>query len=102
MNRKLTLSSLFDGSGGFPDKRCDSLETEYPTDEEIQKWKEIFDNYNKAMGKSTNPKTDKQIIKWLKNPHSDSAEYKMWRNGVALPCVCFVLSGIVYYSQLTT
>lgn len=87
---------------GFPDWWCDSLETEEPTDEEIQKWKEIFDNYNKAIGKSTKPKTDKQIVKWLKNPHSDSAEYKMWGNGVALPCVCFVLSGIVYYSQLTT
>ena len=87
---------------GFPDWWCDSLETEKPTDEEIKKWKEIFDNYNKAIGKSTKSKTDKQIIKWLKNPHSDSAEYKMWGNGVALPCVCFVLSGIVYYSQLTT
>lgn len=87
---------------GFPDWWCDSLESEDPTAEEIQKWKEIFDNYNKAIGKGTKPKTDKQIVKWLKNPHSDSAEYKMWGNGVALPCVCFVLSGIVYYSQLTT
>ena len=39
-------------------------------------------------------KTDKQIIKWLKSPHSDSAEYKMWGNGVALPCVKFVLGRI--------
>ena len=31
---------------------------------------------------------------------SDSAIYKMWGNGVALPCVCFVLAGIVYYNQL--
>lgn len=30
----------------------------------------------------------------MKNPHSDSAEYKLWGNGVALPCVYFVLSGI--------
>ena len=43
-------------------------------------------------------KTKKQIVKWLKNPHSDSAEYKMWGNGVALPNVVFVLSGIVYYA----
>ena len=27
------------------------------------------------------------------------AEYKMWGNGVALPCVVFVLSGIVYCTQ---
>ena len=30
---------------------------------------------------------------------SDSARYKMWGNGVALPCVFFVLAGIVYYTQ---
>ena len=34
--------------------------------------------------------------------YSDSAEYKMWGNGVALPNVVFVLSGIVYYSQFPT
>ena len=26
-------------------------------------------------------------------------EYKMWGNGVALPCVWFVLCGIVWYAQ---
>ena len=30
---------------------------------------------------------------------SDAAEYKLWGNGVALPCVFFVLAGIVYYTQ---
>ncbi len=39
----------------------------------------------------TKPKTLKQIKKWLKNPHSDSAEYKMWGNGVT-PCPMYVLS----------
>jgi len=48
---------------------------------------------------SKKPKNRKQIIKWLQNPHSDAAEYKMWGNGVALPCVCFVLSGIVLSTQ---
>ena len=52
-----------------------------------------------TLRKSSRPKSRNQIIKWLKNPHSDSAEYKMWGNGVALPNVYFVLSGIVYYSQ---
>lgn len=80
---------------GFPDSWCADLETENPTDEEITKWQKIFDDYNKTVGKTTKPKTEKQIRKWLKNPHSDSAEYKMWGNGVALPCVYFVLSNIV-------
>ena len=48
------------------------------------------------------PKSRNQIIKWLKNPHSDSAEYKMWGNGVALPCVFFVLSGIVWAKKEET
>lgn len=86
---------------GFPDSWCADLKTENPTDEEIKKWQKIFDDYNKAVGKSTKSKTENQIRKWLKNPHSDSAEYKMWGNGVALPCVYFVLSNIVYCSQLT-
>ena len=48
------------------------------------------------------PKWDKQIRKFLKDPHSDSAEYKMWGNGVALPCVYFVLSGIAWAAQFST
>ena len=39
-------------------------------------------------------KTDKQIVKWLSSDTGDSARYKMWGNGVALPNVIFVLSGI--------
>lgn len=67
---------------------------------DLQIWYDIFETYRSATGKYTKPKTLKQIRKWLKNPHSDSAEYKMWGNGVALPNVCFVLSGIVWYTQL--
>ena len=86
---------------GFPDWWCDDLGTENPTQEEIAWWRELFSTHAKAMGKDIKPKSDSQIIKWLKNPHSDSAEYKMWGNGVALPNVIFVLSGIAFYAQLT-
>ncbi|MBR2734585.1 MAG: DNA (cytosine-5-)-methyltransferase, partial [Clostridia bacterium] len=81
---------------GFPSWWCKSLETENPGEDEISFWKHVFDTYSKITGKSKS-KTEKQIIKWLKNPHSDTAEYKLWGNGVALPCVYFVLSGIVYF-----
>ena len=87
---------------GFPDWWCDDLGTEEPTNEEIAYWKDVFKTHAEALGKNVKPKTDSQIKKWLKNPHSDSAEYKMWGNGVALPNVVFVLSGIVYYSQFPT
>ena len=84
---------------GFPDWWCIGLGTEEPTEDDLAFWREVFETHRKIAGTSTKPKTDKQIIKWLKDPHSDSAEYKMWGNGVALPNVYFVLSGIVYYAQ---
>lgn len=86
---------------GFPDDWCDDLGTENPTEDEISFWTEVWETHRKIMGKSSKPKTRKQIIKWLNNPHSDSAEYKMWGNGVALPCVCFVLTGIVLSARNT-
>lgn len=85
---------------GFPDWWCSDLGIENPTMKDLQIWYDIFETYRKATGSYSKPKTLKQITKWLKNPHSDSAEYKMWGNGVALPNVCFVLSGIVWYTQL--
>ena len=84
---------------GFPDWWCDNLAIENPADEDISIWREIFQTHADAIGKKTKLKTDNQIRKWLQSPHSDSAEYKMWGNGVALPNVVFVLSGIAYYAQ---
>lgn len=86
---------------GFPDWWCDDLGIPDPTDEDIAKWREVFETHVKAIGKTTKPKSDAQIRKWLQNPQSDSAEYKMWGNGVALPNVFFVLAGIKYYSDLS-
>ena len=84
---------------GFPDWWCSGLGTEEPDETELSFWRDVFETHRRVAGTSSKPKSDKQIIKWLKDPHSDSAEYKMWGNGVALPNVYFVLSGIVYYAQ---
>ena len=84
---------------GFPDWWCSNLETTEPSMDDIRYWYDVFETHRKIMGTSSKPKTLKQIAKWLKSPHSDSSEYKMWGNGVALPCVFFVLSGIVWYTQ---
>jgi DNA (cytosine-5)-methyltransferase 1 len=86
---------------GFPDWWCSNLSTENPTMDDLRTWYGIFETHRKVTGGSSKPKNLKQISKWLKDPHSDSAEYKMWGNGVALPCVCFVLSGIVFFIQDT-
>ena len=83
---------------GFPSWWCKNLETENPSKDEITFWKQVFDTHSKIMGKSKS-KNENQIIKWLKSPHSDTAEYKLLGNGVALPCVYFVLSGIAYFGN---
>ena len=86
---------------GFPDWWCSGLEDRYPAIQDIRFWQEVWDTYARVIG-GCKPKTEKQVRKWLEHPHSDSAEYKLWGNGVALPCVFFVLSGIVYYTQIDT
>ena len=82
---------------GFPDTWCENLETENPTEEEIEFWKEVFETYRKVETKKGKARSERQIRKWLANPHTDSAEYKMWGNGVALPNVCYVLAGIAHF-----
>ena len=84
---------------GFPDWWCADLGVENPSAADIQFWTEVFETHRKIVGTSSKPKTEKQIVKWLRQPHSDAAEYKMWGNGVALPCVFYVLAGIVLYTQ---
>ena len=84
---------------GFPDWWCDCLGTEEPTEADIAFWTEVWETHRRIVSPNTKPKSRNQIIKWLRDPHSDAAEYKMWGNGVALPCVCFVLAGIVYCTQ---
>lgn len=86
---------------GFPDRWCTGLETSEPTREDIAFWTEVWETHRRAVNSSVKPKTERQIVKWLKAPYSDAAEYKMWGNGVALPCVWFVLSGIVFSTQLS-
>lgn len=82
---------------GFPDDWCGNLESD-PTDEEIDQWSEIFETNRKLTGGKVK-KSRKQIANWLRSPHSDSAEYKMWGNGVALPCVDYVMAGIKYWAD---
>ena len=83
---------------GFPDNWCADLGTEKPSDKEMYFWHKVFKTYSEVTG--CKMKSDKQVAKWLKNPYSDSAEYKMWGNGVALPCVWFVLCGIVWAEKI--
>ena len=84
---------------GMPIWWCDDIGIKNPTEEQVTWWQNVFETYNKAVGKTCKPKSHKQIEKWLKNPYSDSAAYKMWGNGIAACNAWFVLAGIAYYAQ---
>lgn len=79
---------------GFPDWWTDDLKTDNPSDEELQFWRKVFETYRTTVTKSKKQKSDNQILKWLKNPYSDTALYKMWGNGIALPNAYYVMYGI--------
>lgn len=74
---------------GFPDDWCEGLAIVEPNADELLFWREVLGS----------KKSGKQLQKWLASPLTDTAQYKMWGNGVALPCVMFVLSGINYIAK---
>ncbi|MGN0753398.1 MAG: DNA cytosine methyltransferase [Aristaeellaceae bacterium] len=80
---------------GYPDGWCAGLDSEAPSEAEVSRWREIFAVWDGIQGKAR-PRTDNQIIKWLRHPNTDAAEYKAYGNSVAVPCVFFVLAGIVW------
>lgn len=84
---------------GYPDGWCENLASTAPSNRETDRWEAIFEEYRMATGSSKKPKTRQQIIKWLQDPHTDSAEYKAYGNSVAVPCVFFVLAGIVWAAE---
>jgi DNA (cytosine-5)-methyltransferase 1 len=84
---------------GFPDWWCSDLAIPEPSDEEIAFWTEVWETWRQVTNPNGKPKTEKQIRKWLADPYTDSAEYKLWGNGIALPCAHFVLSGIAWAAE---
>ena len=84
---------------GFPDGWTDNLAIAEPTEDDILYWRMIFKEHAEALGEKKKEKTDNQIRKWLQNPESDSAKYKMWGNGIALPCATFVMKRVAQKLQ---
>jgi DNA (cytosine-5)-methyltransferase 1 len=95
---------------GFPDKWGHPDRKEDFTDEEYRFWcdvvltKALIDGtviynddgelYFAKQDKPYKPKTKEQLLNWYNKLHTDSAEYKMWGNGIALPCALYVMQGI--------
>lgn len=85
---------------GFPDWWCRNLGTEDPTEEELAFWADVFETHRKIVTHAKKPKTEKRIRKWLADPYTDSAEYRIWGNGICLANAFFVLAGIAWCAGL--
>ena len=81
---------------GYPDGWCKDLESEDPDEAEIRFWTDVFQEWDAINGKPDKVRSRNAILKWLTAPNSDAAEYKAYGNSVAVPCVFFVLAGIVW------
>ena len=79
---------------GFPDKWGHPDHKEDFADEEWTFWAGIRNTHAAINGKATKSYTREQMVKWYNGLHTDSAEYKMWGNGIALPCARYVMEGI--------
>ena len=78
---------------GFPDIWTDGLAIENPSEDVLDYWWQVWASWGKVQGLKK-PKTRNQVRKWLAAPVTDRALYKLWGNGIALPCAEFVLSHI--------
>ena len=79
---------------GFPDDWGHPDHKEDFTDEEYRFWLNVRNTYAAVNGKSVREYTKPQMLSWYNNLHTDSAEYKMWGNGMAFPCVLYVMEGV--------
>lgn len=64
------------------------------TDEELRFWLEVRNTHARINGKKEQDYTKKQMLTWYNKLYTDSAEYKMWGNGIALPPALYVLQGM--------
>lgn len=87
---------------GFPDLWGHLDKKESFTDEEYKFWLEVRNTYAKINNKAVKDYTKAQILTWYNKLHTDSAEYKMWGNGIALPNALYVMQGIAAEAERPT
>lgn len=77
---------------GLPDNFADVPAYEDVSDSELDFWRGTWAEWAEINGKK--PKTDNQIRKWLQAPISESNQYQIYGNGIALPQWVWVLGRI--------
>ena len=63
--------------------------------EEHRFWLEVRNTHAAINGKKVQDYTETQMLTWYNKLYTDSAEYKMWGNCIALPPALYCLQGIV-------
>ena len=81
---------------GFPDDYGVVPDKEDLTDEEYEFWLKVRNTHAAINGKQTKDYTKAQMLTWYNKLHTDSAEYKMWGNGINLPCAEAVFMRIAH------
>ena len=79
---------------GFPDNWAHPDTKDALTDEEYAFWLEVRNTHAAINDKAVKDYTREQMLTWYNKLHTDSAEYKLWGNGIALPCVLYIMQGI--------
>ena len=82
---------------GFPDDWTEDIAISEPKASVIREWMIAWAEWWRLIGKDEGiqlPKDAKRVERWLADPASDSGLYKMWGNGIALPCAMFVMEDI--------
>ena len=65
------------------------------TDEEAVFWEKVRETHAGINGTRYKPFSKReQLVRWYNRLHTDSAEYKLYGNGIALPCAVYVLRGV--------
>ncbi len=64
------------------------------TEEEFRFWLEVRNTHARINGKKVQEYTERQMLTWYNKLYTDSAEYKMWGNGISLPTALYVLQGV--------
>ena len=79
---------------GFADGWGDIDTKDSFTPEEYRFWLDVRNTHAAINGKVVKEYTEHQMLTWYNKLHTDSAEYKMWGNGIALPPALYCMQGI--------
>ena len=77
----------------YPDKKTELTDAEYIF------WLDVRNTHAAINGRAVKEYTKAQMLTWYNKLHTDSAEYKMWGNGIALPPALYVMQGIAEVAE---